>query len=456
MDDYGRPSRADNVTSYEMHAKVRAQDIPRPEDLPIEDDGPPVRPRSAVPQIVGLAGLGALALTFLAMLYWRPADPHATLAILLLALAAPMITLDVLLNRDALLGRRLAASDPGRVAIKLCGFAATIAIIACAYWLFPIYRGQQTTVLYALLTLLSPLLTLIPAYVWLTDRLMDEPKDGLYMAGLAALGQWREIERPMLRQFAMGWLVKAFFLPLMLSNTWQDLDVLLTSPAELIGKPAYGWYEYVYSAILFVDVLFASAGYLCTFKLFGLHNRWAEETAFGWMVCLICYWPFADVLFNNYIRYSEGGQGWGYWFGSATTLGSIWGALVLAALAAHIWSTVIFGIRFSNLTNRGIITNGPYRWSKHPAYICKMILYFLIWLPLLSPNSFDDALRKMLGFALLCGIYALRAKAEEAYLMKDPGYRAYAKFIAHDGLVARARRRLAASWANRRVLLAGS
>lgn len=37
-------------------------------------------------------------------------------------------------------------------------------------------------------------------------------------------------------------------------------------------------------------------------------------------------------------------------------------------MAIYAWATIMFGGRFSNLTHRGIITNGPYPWTKHPAY----------------------------------------------------------------------------------------
>jgi protein-S-isoprenylcysteine O-methyltransferase Ste14 len=146
------------------------------------------------------------------------------------------------------------------------------------------------------------------------------------------------------------------------------------------------------------------------------------------------------------LPYVEKDHGWGYWFGSATGLGSVWAALILAVLAAHVWGTVIFGIRFSNLTNRGIITNGPYRWSKHPAYITKMIMYAMIWFPFVNAASWHGAMRNSLAFGCLCTIYYLRAKAEEGYLMEDPDYRSYANYISRYGLIATMRCRLLTIW----------
>ena len=45
------------------------------------------------------------------------------------------------------------------------------------------------------------------------------------------------------------------------------------------------------------------------------------------------------------------------------------GCRLVLLTAIYAWGTVAFGIRFSNLTHRGILTNGPYAWTRHPAYV---------------------------------------------------------------------------------------
>ena len=47
-------------------------------------------------------------------------------------------------------------------------------------------------------------------------------------------------------------------------------------------------------------------------------------------------------------------------------------------------ATVAFGYRMSNMTYRGIITSGPYRFTKHPAYLGKVASWWLISLPFFS------------------------------------------------------------------------
>jgi protein-S-isoprenylcysteine O-methyltransferase Ste14 len=74
-------------------------------------------------------------------------------------------------------------------------------------------------------------------------------------------------------------------------------------------------------------------------------------------------------------------------------------------------SSIAFGIRFSNLTHRGIITNGPYRYTRHPAYISKNLSWWLIAIPFIVVNDNDTASQQ--ACLMLFGmnaIYYMRAK----------------------------------------------
>ena len=101
----------------------------------------------------------------------------------------------------------------------------------------------------------------------------------------------------------------------------------------------------------------------------------------------------------------------------------------------------------SNLTHRGILTNGPYRWSKHPAYLAKNLSFWMISIPFVIHGSAAESLRQCM---LLCGvnlIYYWRAKTEERHLSWDPVYRAYSDWIDQHGLVARLKRAILLSTA---------
>jgi protein-S-isoprenylcysteine O-methyltransferase Ste14 len=123
-------------------------------------------------------------------------------------------------------------------------------------------------------------------------------------------------------------------------------------------------------------------------------------------------------------------------------LANAWGITILALVLIYGLSTVAFGMRFSNLTNRGIITSGPYRYTKHPAYLAKNLSWWMISMPFLSVLGPAAALRHCLLLGLLNGVYYLRAKTEERHLAADPAYVAYAAWIAERGLFARLRRSL--------------
>ena len=97
-----------------------------------------------------------------------------------------------------------------------------------------------------------------------------------------------------------------------------------------------------------------------------------------------------------------------------------------------------FGMRFSNLTDRGTITNGPYRYFKHPAYVSKNISWWLMYMPFLSKVDLASGFRACLLLAAVNYLYYLRAKSEEKQLMADPAYRAYSEWIAEHGLLERA------------------
>ena len=104
----------------------------------------------------------------------------------------------------------------------------------------------------------------------------------------------------------------------------------------------------------------------------------------------------------------------------------------------YAWATVAFGLRFSNLTHRGIITNGPYRFTKHPAYLAKNLFWWLFALPFLTlSGSWTEGLRNTVLMGVVSGVYYWRARTEERHLGADPAYRAYAAWMDRHGPVPR-------------------
>jgi protein-S-isoprenylcysteine O-methyltransferase Ste14 len=100
------------------------------------------------------------------------------------------------------------------------------------------------------------------------------------------------------------------------------------------------------------------------------------------------------------------------------------------SLAIYSWASLALGLKASNLTNRGIVSRGPYAFVRHPAYAAKNLAWWIGALPNLY-FLFAAGHAKATAYALfaLCGwtaIYALRAITEERHLLlADNGYAQY-------------------------------
>lgn len=160
------------------------------------------------------------------------------------------------------------------------------------------------------------------------------------------------------------------------------------------------------------------------------------------MVCLVCYQPFWSLIERQYLRYEQDGLNWGDVSAGYPVVYVLWGSAILACLAVYAFSTAVFGLRFSNLTHRGIITSGPYRWTKHPAYISKCVSFWLVSIPFISTLGTGTAITQIILLAGANGLYVARAITEERHLARDPVYREYQAFIREHGLFAKCRRLL--------------
>jgi protein-S-isoprenylcysteine O-methyltransferase Ste14 len=118
--------------------------------------------------------------------------------------------------------------------------------------------------------------------------------------------------------------------------------------------------------------------------------------------------------------------------------------LLVGLSAFYAWATFAFGIRFSNLTYRGVLTGGPYRFTRHPAYLSKNAFWWLASLPFLVTNgSMVDAVRNTFFLGCVSAIYYWRARTEEKHLLsEDPKYREYYDWMAQNALITRSFSRL--------------
>ena len=340
-----------------------------------------------------------------------------------------------------LAGKALRSPDFKRVAVRLLGLALTLGVIALAYWLFPEYHGTFYNPFWDFLqALLLPVgIAVVPYFIW-TDMRLADPHDSYWYLGMVPLLLLRgrsldELDGPALKSHFMGWAVKGFFLPLMMNYLGGEVRSLGVSWSAFQVNGSAGLYQFLYDLSYTVDLLFCVVGYTITLRLFDSHIRSTEPTAFGWLIALLCYQPFYSVIGSMYLHYDDS-IFWDNWLISMPSLKSLWAGVIIVLLFVYGLATVSFGLRFSNLTYRGVITNGPYRFTKHPAYLSKNLSWWLISVPWISDIHWYEGLRNCCLLGLLNLIYYLRARTEENHLsLRDPDYVAYALWMNEHGML---------------------
>ncbi|HMO68758.1 MAG TPA: LUD domain-containing protein, partial [Novosphingobium sp.] len=197
----------------------------------------------------------------------------------------------------------------------------------------------------------------------------------------------------------------------------------------------------------------AMVGYLVTMKPLDAHIRTANPWLGGWVAALICYPPFILMGGGDVLDYRQATAEWMVWMEGHTALLWVWGMLLVFLTGVYAWATVAFGIRFSNLTYRGVLTNGPYRFTRHPAYLSKNLFWWCSTLPfLVTSGSTVDMVRNTVLLALVSAVYYWRAKTEEKHLLaEDPKYRDYYDWMERNALITRSLHRLGSALRPRNV-----
>jgi protein-S-isoprenylcysteine O-methyltransferase Ste14 len=326
--------------------------------------------------------------------------------------------------------------DIERVVIKLIGLYATLALIAIFYWLFPEYNSGMYESYWRLAKLLLKIIVFgsIP-YFFILDRFLIDPRESYWKVGMIVLGKWKGLDFDGLKDFFLGWLVKSFFLPLMFVSLCGNIGFIKENTFSFLSNQFNfpGFFSNMTNYIYTVDLVVVTVGYMLTLRILDSHIRTVEPSFLGWYVALQCYQPFWGALSANYFAYS-GAYTWERWQWGYHDLYVLWGILILILLSIYSWASISFGLRFSNLTNRGIITNGPFKFMRHPAYVSKNISWWMVSVPFITNEGFLIGLKHCLLLLLVNFMYFMRAKTEEKHLSKDPAYVAYALAINQTGI----------------------
>jgi len=418
----------------------------------------PARPASDVSAGVGLAGLAGLLVWLLICRNWGViatalalpgphlplAGPYAALAALI-ASGVPMVAWSLLVDqvhRRASTGIDWSRPRPlnrcvDTAVTKLAGLWATWALIAAIYCIGRWYWRGDYLFAMELMMVSAPVLVIVsvPYVLWL-ERVLVEPRDHAWHFGAMLLGRpgW---DRHEVGDHLRAWAVKGFFIAFMLSIVAGGFIAEVNADFAHVATDPVSIGNVMIEFMFMVDVQIAMVGYLLTIKPLDAHIRTANPLLAGWLAALLCYPPFSPMGGGGVLDYHYATADWSYWLAGHTKLLWLWAALLVALTAWYAWATVAFGLRFSNLTYRGVITNGPYAWTRHPAYLAKNTFWWLSTLPFLATtHSHSDMVRNTVTLGLVSAVYYWRARTEEAHLLAvDAKYRAYHAWMAEYGVI---------------------
>lgn len=232
-------------------------------------------------------------------------------------------------------------------------------------------------------------------------------------------------------------LLKFFFAPLMGMSLMIFCTSAWTNGAAIAGSikvsgsigdlvqlfNRFGFW-FLIQAILFVDTLIFTAGYLLETRRLGNQIRSVDPSLLGWAATMICYPPFNQItlaiLGSHISEFPHFEPPW---------LHLLLNLLLLALMAMYMASSVALGLKASNLTHRGIVCRGPYRLVRHPAYACKNMAWWIAAVPLVTQAFGHSAQQGIQAMASVAGwslIYVLRALTEEDHLRGVDG--SYARY----------------------------
>lgn len=238
-----------------------------------------------------------------------------------------------------------------------------------------------------------------------------------------------------------GLVIKAFFIPFMtiscitLWNKYtisihQTLHSDIFAPLGTIesARGLHTLFLTLINLIVVVDVTIALLGYLTSSRFLDTQFTTAEPTPLGWFSAMVCYPPF-NYFFETSAMLLTYQLCWPIpMFQEQPLLAICASATIVIFKSIYSWATVVFGLRFSNLTNRGIICSGPYRVVRHPAYAAKNTAWWIAFVPAIMMLG-SAALIPAVILLVLNSTYVLRALTEERHLMREDHYAQYCRRV---------------------------
>lgn len=222
------------------------------------------------------------------------------------------------------------------------------------------------------------------------------------------------------KQALLYLLLKLFFLPIMANIVASNIQGLMVTARAvqtgILQVSADLIYQVWFNAIFLIDGAIFAFGYLFAADWLGNKIKSVDPTMLGWVAALSTYPPFNGVTGTFIPMIKQAFPA----LSAAPEIIYFLGFLVLVCHTMFVVASLSLGTRASNLTSRGVVSWGLYRYVRHPAYTFKLTAWFVEGVIYATNLAYFVA---WFGFA---GIYALRAWTEERHLSStDPEYVEY-------------------------------
>jgi hypothetical protein len=309
------------------------------------------------------------------------------------------------------------------------------------WWALQEYQRPQYASMFRTLPHAIPY---VPVIVFLTHlftewRLGPSGGDGKDL-GIFTLLRWKEVDYKGVREELLCWFIKGFFLIINYAELPKTLKIFRNKEEAIFSLPWVQMQPVIVTIIYGFIIASILPGYLFSAKIFGTHIRRIADSWFAFTVTIICYSPYAGGMVNRWFNYHpvspdpDWMKPWVSHFNDNEMMLYILGGTILFFEFVHYWGEAIMGIRSSNLTNRGIVTSGPYRYCKHPVFASKCASWLIMWMPFASGDTVLECIRLMIAWCGICYVFAARCWAEERILAEDKDYVAYALWVDKNGL----------------------
>lgn len=240
------------------------------------------------------------------------------------------------------------------------------------------------------------------------------------------------------RLAVLATLLKGLFGPLMAMALMSATMGMIANAHALVTIDTAGWtfrewfdrhgFVMIFQIIVMADVIPFTVGYLVEHPRLRNQIRSVDPSLLGWAAALVCYAPF-NIVLTTFL----GSHGSDFPQFESTAVHLTLNTLILILMAIYASASVALGFKGSNLTHRGIVTRGPYRIVRHPAYVCKNMAWWIGSVPIVSAAFADSALAGITALGSVVGwtlLYVLRAVTEEDHLRSVDGeYAAYASRV---------------------------